>query len=368
MAWTLNDFIALDSQYEFKIQRQEHAICQQVSIDVKSISNFQSYVQQFRFTRKRYGFLYGTYVNTTTSTTNTKNNATTTTATTTTSPMDIEGDDKPQKHHRRVIVEAIYEPPQEMDTTSAEGWIPMNDPHENQVQQMATMLGLQKVGWIFCHEARDKGYVLSSAEVIMAAEYQLEAADGVNETPFVTIVVSPEQSSTNNDNNSNNNNNNMVVKVEAYQVSQQCMAMVAEQALEVNAIDPKQCMVNETFTAIQEGKPSKTIENNFFLTVVPIVQHTSETFIADFPYLNRDVDTRTPSHDEMKKQLSQSGKAGWTFVDRLADFNLLIYLSDYLDIKTDFPNICRTIVDRTNDLDDGYKLIIKSLAGMDGSY
>ncbi len=39
------------------------------------------------------------------------------------------------------------------------------------------------------HPPREKGYFMSSVEVIMAAELQLEAADGVAETPFVTVKV-----------------------------------------------------------------------------------------------------------------------------------------------------------------------------------
>jgi nuclear protein localization protein 4 homolog len=105
------------------------------------------------------------------------------------------------------------------------------------------------------------------------------------------------------------------------------------------------------------------------LTVVPIVQHTSEMLVAEFPRANRDfLDERTQSHEEMKKHLQKSGTAGWTFTDRLADFNLLIYLSKFLDVNADFPKICASIVDRSVPLDDGYKLIIKSMAGMDGSY
>ena len=143
--------------------------------------------------------------------------------------------------------------------------------------------------------------------------------------------------------------------------------MVAEEALEIDE-NPGFCKVNETFTAIQEGKESKTIENDFFLCVVPIVQHTSEVFVADFPRLNRDLDDRTPSHDALKRELSKAGSAGWTFVDRLADFNLLLYLSQFLDVDADYAKICACVVDRTLPLDDGYKLIIKSLAGLEGSY
>ena len=326
MSWTLADFVALDSQFEFKIKRQEQAYCTQVSLDVSSISDFQAYCQSFQFKRKRAAYLYGKFVKA--------------------------NDDgmAPTK----TIVEAIYEPPQDIDSEAAEGFVLQDDPLEERVDRIAGMLGLSKVGWILGHEAREPGLVLTNAEVIMAAELQLEAAGGVEDTPFVTVQVKPGADG--------------VVSVEAFQVSKQCMAMVAEEALEVNVEDPKVCNVNDTFTAIQEGKESKTVENDFFLCVVPIVQHTSEVFVADFPRLNRDIDDRTPSHDALKRELSKSGTAGWTFEDRLADFNLLLYLSQFLDVDADFPKICASIVDRSVPLDDGYKLIIKSLAGLEGSY
>lgn len=350
MQWTLNDFIALDSQYEFKIKRQEQAICKRASLDVPSISDFQAYCQSFQFRRKRFGYCYGKYVKD--------------------KDSDAKISDNDDTKPNVVLVEAIYEPPQEVDPDSPEGFVVLDDPQEETVERIAGLLGLQKVGWIFCHEPRsnkqktDKSnsssnnnknsFVMSSAEVIMAAELQLEAAQGVEETPFVTIKVTSGVDG--------------LVSVEAFQVSQQCMAMVAEEALEVDESDPTVCRVSDTFSAIQEGKESKTVANDFFLTVVPIVQHTSEMFIADFPRANRDVDTRKQSHDEMKKTLQKSGHAGWTFEDRLADFNLLIYLSKFLDLDADYPKICASITNRDVPLDEGYKLIIKSMAGMEGSY
>eukprot|EP00521_Asterionellopsis_glacialis_P017159 CAMPEP_0195296338 /NCGR_PEP_ID=MMETSP0707-20130614/19221_1 /TAXON_ID=33640 /ORGANISM="Asterionellopsis glacialis, Strain CCMP134" /LENGTH=497 /DNA_ID=CAMNT_0040357813 /DNA_START=168 /DNA_END=1661 /DNA_ORIENTATION=- len=344
MAWTLNEFVAMDSQYEFKIKRQEEAFCKGVSLDTASVGDFQTYLRQFNFTRQRFGFLYGRYV-------------------------PAEDDDKDQKQQQdsihdakkkqpvpqKVIVEAIYEPPQEADPTAAEGFIIHEDPMEDTVDSLAQMLGLIKVGWIYGHPPREDGFVMSAAEVIMAAEFQLEAAGGLDgdDTPFVTVKVT-----VGDDGNTS---------VEAFQVSRQCMEMAAEEALEVGD-KPGFCNVNETFTAIQEGKESKTVENNFFLTVVPIVQHTSEMFVSQFPKANRDLDDRTQSHDEMKRQLSKSGKEGWTFLDLLSDFNLLIYLCKFLDVATDIPKICDSVVNRSKGLDEGYKLIIASMAGMDGSY
>lgn len=55
---------------------------------------------------------------------------------------------------------------------------------------IATVLQMRRVGWIIAHPPREKGFHLSNAEVITAAELQLETANGVEETPFVTVKVS----------------------------------------------------------------------------------------------------------------------------------------------------------------------------------
>jgi nuclear protein localization protein 4 homolog len=245
MAWTLHEFVAMDSQFEFKIKRQESAICQQASLDSAAICDFQAYCARFGFQRKRFGFLYGKFVPVDGEAVQENDN----------NKMDVDGKEE-KKVPMKAIVEAIYEPPQEVDNEAAEGFEQLEDPNEEKVEQLAQMLGLQKVGWIFGHAPRQDGFVMNNAEVIMAAEFQLESAGGVEETPFVTVKVTQGKDGH--------------VSVEAFQVSQQCMAMVAEEALEIDT-NPGFCKVNDTFTAIQEGKESKTVENNFFLTVVPIV-------------------------------------------------------------------------------------------------
>jgi nuclear protein localization family protein 4 len=264
-----------------------------------------------------------------------------------------EPEEKKQKN-KQVVVEAIYEPPQRPDSTAAEGFEMLDDPDEENVEALSQMLGLTKVGWIVGHPPREKGFQLSNAEVIMAAELQLESAGGIEPTPFVTVRVTVDD-----DGN---------VVVEAFQVSLQCMEMVAEEALEVGP-NPGFCYVNETFTAIQEGKPSATVENNFFLTVVPIHRYQSEMFVNMFPRANRAYDDRGgQTHEEMKRQLSKSGQSGWTFIDLLSDFALLLYLCKFLDVHSDMAKICESVKNRDVPLDDGYKIIISSMAGMDGSY
>mmetsp|Transcript_22422 Transcript_22422/g.28296 ORF Transcript_22422/g.28296 Transcript_22422/m.28296 type:complete len:509 (+) Transcript_22422:85-1611(+) len=350
MSWTLKEFVAMDDQFNFKIQRQTERWVGPggVSLDQDSANSFQSYLRTFAFQRQRFGILYGRFENEEEKEEDKYPKRETLFGT------ELPGTEiKKELKNQKVVVEAIYEPPQEAAPDTPEGFIIHDDPMEETVDNLASLLGLTRVGWIFGHPPREEGFQLSASEIIMAAEYQLESAGGIEPTPFVTVKVT-----VGDDGN---------VSFEAFQVSQQCMEMVAEEALSIGE-NPGFCYVADTFTAIQEGKESKTVENNFFLTVVPIVQHSSEMLVSQFPKANRDHDTRQQTHDEMKKQLSKSGTAGWTFVDLLADFNLLIYLCNYLDMQSDIQKICQSIVDRDVPLDEGYKLIIASMAGLDNAY
>lgn len=339
--WTLNEFIAMDNQYNFKIQRQKESWIESkggLSIESTAAIDFQNCLTSFQFKRSRFGYLYGTVE--TPEVEEPKRDQ----------YGNIIGDAPNPKS--KVKVESIYEPPQEADPSAPEGFVVLDDPDEDRVERLAKQLGLQKVGWIIGTPPRPKGFTFTAAEIIMAAELQLEAADGVKPTSFVTIKVGKEEDGSN--------------VFEAFQMSLQCMEMVAEGALEISP-DPKLCQVNDTFTAIQESKESKTVENDFFLTVVPIVQHVSTTFVYQFPKANRDFLGQTQTADEMRKQLSKSGSQGWEFIDLLSDFHLLLYLGKFLS-EEDIPNICKSVVDRDIPLASGYKIIIASMAGMDGNY
>jgi len=356
-SWTLHEFTAMDDKYNFKIKRQENSFVgvDGLHLESSAVESFQNYLRRFQFRQQRFGYLYGRFVD---------------------EEEEVEAANKEEeedrshirqgwgarmpktgdtkvKKNKKVIVEAIYEPPQEADADAAEGFVMLEDDQEENVEHLTSMLGLQKVGWIVGQPPRETGFQFSAAEVIMAAEFQLECAQGVEETPFVTVRVTV------------GDEGNVIV--EAFQVSLQCMEMVAEEALEIGP-NPGFCYVNETFTAIQEGKPSPTVENNFFLTLVPIHGYQSDIFVTQFPFANRPFDDRQQTHDEMKRQLSKSGQAGWTFIDLLSDFALLLYLCKFLDVSQDMPKICESVKDREVLLDDGYKIIISSMAGMDGSY
>lgn len=79
---------------------------------------------------------------------------------------------------------------------------------------------------------------------MFAAEQQLECAGGIEDTPFVTVRVTVDEDSQS--------------TVEAFQVSKQCMEMAAEGVLQASP-HLGACAVNDTFTAIVEGRPSKEV-------------------------------------------------------------------------------------------------------------
>mmetsp|Transcript_795 Transcript_795/g.1669 ORF Transcript_795/g.1669 Transcript_795/m.1669 type:complete len:505 (-) Transcript_795:53-1567(-) len=355
MAWTLDEFMVMDEKYNFKIKRQDKGFVGSGGVHLEStaVNDFQSYLRRFQFQQQRFGYLYGRFVDEEEEPGKEEEKEKPASISSGWGARMPESEEKKEKKNAKVIVEAIYEPPQEADPEAAEGFVILEDPNEENVESLAKMLGLQRVGWIVGHPPREEGFQLSAAEIIMAAELQLESAGGIEPTPFVTLRVTV------------GDDGNVVV--EAFQVSLQCMEMVAEEALDIGP-NPGFCYVNETFTAIQEGKPSATVENNFFLTLVPINAYQSDTFVSMYPRANRAYDDRAQTHDEMKRQLSKSGQNGWTFIDLLSDFAMLLYLCKFLDVKTDMPKICQSVKDREVPLDDGYKIIISSMAGMDGSY
>lgn len=63
--------------------------------------------------------------------------------------------------------------------------------------------------------------------------------------------------------------------------------------------------------------------------------------------------------------LFREGKNGWTFVDLLADFQLLLYLAEYLSLADDIPALCSSILNRDIPINEGYKLLLRSIAGME---
>jgi len=324
MQWTLNEFMALDSQFEYKVVKQHQAFCTGVSLESGVMQEFHQYMLNFDYQCMRVGYLYGTFL-----------------------------------EDNSVKVDFMYEPPQSTTDTSFEL---MEDPRIDTVEALASMLGKRRVGWVFAHPTRESGFFFSGAEVIEAAEQQLLAAGDIVETPFVTVKCTL--------------NTKNETEVEGFQISKQGMEMAAEHVLELSS-NLGMCAINPTFTAVvdvsggqqktkqQRGKEASEVDTALFLSGsgVPIKRHENDVFVSQFPRCNRAI---LQSGEDLKRQISKVGQKGWTLLDLLSDFHILLYLATCgaLSMEDDIPHICQAIVNRTP-IGEGHTLLIRSLAGLD---
>eukprot|EP00644_Phytophthora_capsici_P001101 jgi/Phyca11/571801/estExt2_Genewise1.C_PHYCAscaffold_430353 len=306
MYWTLGEFMRMDAQFEFKISAQKEPQVTKVHLDGASCNDFQSYLRQFAFQQSRCGWLYGS--------------------------VDAET--------KEVTVDFIYEPPQEGNPY---GFEVLDDPNADKVDAVAEALGYDKVGWVFSHPPReDDDFHFSAREILLAAQLQADA--GGKGSLFLTLKVTLDKEGQ--------------ASFEAFQVSDQCVEMFAAGALVENEQNPKACTVSDTFTALVEAKPATEVDNNFFLCVVPVVPHESP-LRCEFPKLNREGVYRNRA--ALKAQLQKYRDQPYT--KRISDFQLLVFLADFLDVNTDIPVICQAVRDSNISLDSGYPILIDSVAG-----
>ncbi|TMW66502.1 hypothetical protein Poli38472_004267 [Pythium oligandrum] len=306
MHWTLDEFMRMDAQFEYKISAQKSAHVSKVILDGASCNDFQSYLRQFAFQQSRCGWLYGSV----------------------------------NEETKEVTVDFIYEPPQHGDPY---GFEVFDDPNADKVDAVAAALGREKVGWVFSHLPReDESFHFSAHEIMMAAQLQADA--GGKESLFVTLKVTLDKEGQ--------------ASFEAFQVSDQCVEMYSSGAIIDNEQNPKACAVHSTFTALVEAKAATEIDNNFFLCVVPVSMHDSG-LKSEFPKLNRE--GVAPSRAALKQQLQKYRSD--PYVKRISDFQLLVFLCDFLDAQTDIPSICQSVRDAAIPLDSGYPLLIDSVAG-----
>lgn len=61
MAWTLNEFISLDEQFQYKIKAQAQGFCTKADMNVTAIEDFKQYMTSYDYRKIRIGYLYGTF-------------------------------------------------------------------------------------------------------------------------------------------------------------------------------------------------------------------------------------------------------------------------------------------------------------------
>jgi nuclear protein localization family protein 4 len=230
----------------------------------------------------------------------------------------------------RAVLEAIYEPPQEMIGEIAQF---KDDPNHAKVEKLAEALGLEMIGWVFTSFPLDHDdQLLSPVEVQRMARLQNEHSTQAHFTKytlskFVTCAIRPDPKQGGGP------------ALNPFMVSDQACAM---QRGGIFGDDPdrKHVVVRESQKNelipdfIVEGKPNKKILTDFF-----VVRINDSTFKklrsmfthADFPRENRQ--TQPQRRDDLKKYFRKrdNKEPSWS---RFADFHLLVYIAQEIDIDT----------------------------------
>jgi len=287
--------IEREASHKPRIKRQEEAHCVGVQVQFHAANVFQNFMQRNKFAVQRVGICYGHFTEDGTS-----------------------------------VVEVIYEPKQQ---GSKDTVVMHLDPVTDQVDAIANMLGLQKVGWIFSHAARKQ--ILTATEIVQAA--QLQNACGAQ---FVTLTLSLNEQGLSN--------------LEAFQVSDQCLKLEKEGKLSASE-NPNICTVQDG--AVVEGAETTNVDCHFFLINVPVASKKEPFFGVEFPIENRE-----PAQSEADIKVHFMNQAKKPFIKALSDFHLLVYLaiSGFFDINSDIPALCEAVRTQNERATEGFKILINS--------
>ena len=281
----------------------------------------------------------------------------------------------------KATVVAIYEPPQESDGDSIGLSLP--DPREEQVEWVASQLGLKRVGWIFTDLLpldRQKGTVknlrnaathfLSAQECIMAGHYQNVSPnacrlspDGYFGSKSVTVCVTGNQ-----DNQ---------VHMEGYQVSNQCMSLVRDECLlptkdaaELGYIKessntqyvPDVFFKEKDHFGNEIVKIARPLPIEYLLVDVPVSapvepKYTFNPILSKrtFPVENRPIEGSTQSIAVLSSYLDQFDES--SFLEAMSDFHLLIFLAslDILPLRQELKPLLEAIRDKDRTRADIWK-------------
>ncbi|KAM4663209.1 nuclear protein localization protein 4 homolog [Discoglossus pictus] len=247
----------------------------------------------------------------------------------------------------RAEVAAIYEPPQIGTQNSLQL---LDDPKAEVVDEIASKLGLTKVGWIFTDlvsEDTRKGtvrysrnkdaYFLSAEECITAGNFQNKhpnlcrlSPDGHFGSKFVTVVATggPDNQ----------------VHFEGYQVSNQCMALVRDECLLPCRDAPELGYAKESsseqyvpdvfykdidkfgneITQLARPLPVEYLIIDITTTFPKDPVYTFSTSSNLYPIENRDALGETQDFHSLATYLSQNPSS--VFLEIISDFHLLFFL------------------------------------------
>lgn len=267
------------------------------------------------------------------------------------------------EHHKdvplgiRAVVSAIYEPPQASTADSLELF---EDPRAGKVDEIASKLGVRKIGWILTdlvaedlklgtvkHLRHSETYYMSAEECIMAADFQNKHPNicklsNRNKfgSKFVTVIVT--------------GHSEKQISFDGWQVSNQCMALVQDDILLPTKDEPGLGYVRESSSqqyvpdVFYKDKDSygneiilmaRPMPIEYVLIEVPAAfpKENQYTFSGGngepFPIANREDLGEIQDFHSLSQYLSRQPRSN--FLSALSDFHLLLFLAtcDMLPLK-----------------------------------
>mmetsp|Transcript_20880 Transcript_20880/g.61785 ORF Transcript_20880/g.61785 Transcript_20880/m.61785 type:complete len:439 (-) Transcript_20880:434-1750(-) len=334
--WTLTSYLDYRAQREFKLGKLPDPHCLFVSVDPAAGHDFLANMQSVGFACQRLGLLYGRFT-----------------------------------EDGGVQVDAIYEPLQECTDASLKL---MEDPGESKAHQVASLLGLAWVGWIFAHPPRAHAFTID--EVTLAAQLHARALDLAEppappppepgaagrqpeppENParrFVTLkarlVVEGEAIEG-------------VATVEAYQMTDQCVDLVRRKAFKQSSTDPRcaKTVEPDCFFIMEQKESRKATAEHFVTRIHDMSRAYSSPLQVGFPVENRPA---TPqSQQALRDHLVR--RRGEPFHLVAADFHFLLFAANLLDMKTDMPVFCQAVAEGDSSQLEGFRLMLNTFADID---
>lgn len=278
----------------------------------------------------------------------------------------------------RAHVVAIFEPPQESTRDKVDLLLDHMDLKD--VDFIAHSLGYKRVGWIFTDlvpEDKQKGtvkhirsadsYFLSAQECIMAGFFQNShpnpcqlSTSGYFGSKFVTVCVTGDKENQ--------------VHMEAYQVSNQCMALVRDNCLIPTKDIPELAYVRESNRdqyvpdvfykekdkyGNEVTQIARPLPIEYLLVDVPVSAPKEPTYtfnplpqLKPFPIANRMLEGHLQDFNSLAQYMSQFSKE--KFLEAISDFHLLVYLAhmDTLPLKDTMDILLQAVKTKDRSLAD----------------
>lgn len=316
---------------KFKISPQESAYASSAAINKDAADSFRSYLVDTSFSQQRIGFCYGSVsISEVDEDTDKKDKDNTTT------------DESTPTEKLTTNVHAIYEPPQ---TGDADTYALVADQDEQagditqRAHSVANLLNLKHVGMVI--SARPRKCMISAKDVVFAARTLSKLSEEERKS-FIIFIVSTSETGQ--------------IQFEAYQLSDLVVEMYEDDIFEdLSKQKANGGRVLCKQDVLIEGKDARKVPTEFFILNIPI-KGCDSWLQTKFNVENRDIAPQNPNH--MHKIIKDESIP---YYKRLADFHLLLFLSNVFDMKTDMPRLC-TAVQQGENIDEGYRLMIENMA------